>query len=160
MSDDVQGPVRLRPPEGYQTLDWTRGFGRQIGPLYRRTTDAGTTTGFRVEDHHVNGLQNAHGGMLMTLADMAWGNVVSYERSAFWVTVRLTCDFLEPARMGDWVEGGGELMSADDGLYVVRGRIWAGPRTLMVGAGVFKALGPREPRPGEKQFVTASEGAE
>jgi acyl-coenzyme A thioesterase PaaI-like protein len=153
MSDDVQGPVRQGLPEGYQPLDWTRGFGRQIGPLYRRITSAGTTTGFRVEAHHTNGLQNTHGGMLMTLADMAWGNVVSFERSRFWVTVRLTCDFLAPAQMGDWVEGGGELLSAEDGLYVVRGRLWSDERTLMVGSGVFKALGPREPRPGEKQFL-------
>ena len=158
MSDDVQGPVRQGPPEGYEPLDWTRGFGRQIGPLYRRTTEAGTTTGFRVEAHHTNGLQNTHGGMLMTLADMAWGNVVSFERSSFWVTVRLTCDFLTPAQMGDWVEGGGDLLSAEDGLYVVRSRLWCGERTLMVGSGVFKALGPREPRPGEKQFL-AKEGA-
>jgi acyl-coenzyme A thioesterase PaaI-like protein len=154
MSDDVQGAVRQGPPEGYQPLDWTRGFGRQIGPLYRRTTGDGTTTGFRVEGHHTNGLQNAHGGMLMTLADMAWGNVVSVERSRFWLTVRLTCDFLAPAQMGDWVEGGGDLLSVDDGLYVVRGRLWCGERTLMVGSGVFKVLGPREPRLGEKQFST------
>lgn len=152
MSDDVQGAVRLEAPEGYVTLDWTRGFGRQIGPLYRRTSAAGTTTGFRVEAHHTNGLQNTHGGMLMTLADMAWGNVVSFERSAFWVTVRLVCDFLEPARIGDWVEGGGELLSDEGGLYVVRGRLWSGDCTLMVGSGVFKALGPREPRPGERNY--------
>lgn len=155
MSDDVQGPERLEPPESYMALDWTRGFGRQIGPLYRRTTAEGSTTGFRVEAHHTNGLQNTHGGMLMTLADMAWGNVVSYERSAFWVTVRLICDFLEPATVGDWVEGGGELLSDDGGLYVVRGRLWTGDRTLMVGSGVFKALGPRQPRPGERAYVEA-----
>jgi acyl-coenzyme A thioesterase PaaI-like protein len=153
MSDDVQGAVQMPPPEGYQPLDWTKGFGRAIGPLYRRTTAEGTTTGFRVEAHHTNGLQNTHGGMLMTLADMAWGNVVSFERSVFWVTVRLVCDFLEPAKMGEWVEGGGDVLSQDGGLYVVQGRLWTGERTLMVGSGVFKALGPREPRPGEKSFV-------
>ena len=97
-------------------------------------------------------MQNAHGGMLMTLADVAWGSVVSFERSTFWVTVRLVCDFLSPARMGDWVEGGGELLSQDDDLYVVQGRVWCGERTLMIGTGVFKALGPRQPREGEKAW--------
>jgi len=158
MSDDLQDEAPQEPAEGYQPLGWTRGFGRKVGPLYRRTTGAGTTTGLRVLPHHTNGLQNAHGGLLMTLADMAWGNVVSFERSRYWVTVRLVCDFLAPAEIGDWVEGGGELLSADDGLYVVRGRLWCGERTLMVGSGVFKALGPREPRPGEKEFL-AKEGA-
>ena len=46
-------------------------------------------------------------------------------------------------------------MSNDDGLYVVRGRLWTGEKTLMVGSGVFKALGPREPRPGERNYVKA-----
>jgi len=152
MSDDVQGATPLQPPEGYQLLDWSRGFGRQIGPLYHRTTPTDRTMGFRVEAHHANGMQNAHGGMLMTLADVAWGNVVSFERSSFWVTVRLTCDFLSPAKMGDWVEGGGELLSAEDDLYVVRGRVWSGDRVLMIGTGVFKTIAPREARPGEKAW--------
>ncbi len=159
MSDDVQGPMRQEPPEGYVSLDWSRGFGRQIGPLYHKTNATGRAIGFRVEDHHTNGMANAHGGMLMTLADVAWGNVVSFERSTFWVTVRLTCDFLSSAKLGDWVEGTGELISEDDDVYIVRGRVWAGERTLITGTGLFKALGPREPRPGEKAFVRQMEGA-
>ena len=31
----------------------------------------------------------------------------------------------------------------------MRGRIWTGERTLMTGTGIFKALSPRKPRPGE-----------
>jgi acyl-coenzyme A thioesterase PaaI-like protein len=153
MSDDVQGRERLEPPEGYVSLDWSRGFGRQIGPLYHKTSAVGRAIGFRVEDHHTNGMANAHGGMLMTLADVAWGNVVSFERSTFWVTVRLTCDFLSSAKLGEWVEGTGELMSAEDDVYVVRGRVWAGERTLIIGTGLFKAMGPRDPRPGEKAWT-------
>ena len=157
MSDDVTPSAAQPVPEGYRSLDWTRGFGRQIGPLYfRDSTDARRTLAFRVEDHHTNGMKNAHGGMLMTLADVAWGNVVSVERSSMWVTVRLTTDFLSAAKLGDWVEGGGELLSRDDDVYVVRGRVWAGDRTLITGTGVFKAIAPREPRPGEKAYVGAA----
>ncbi len=139
-------------PEGYQLLNWPRGFSGRIGPLYRRHSEAGMSMGFRVEEHHANGMANAHGGMLMTLADMAWGNVVSYETSSYWVTVRLACDFLSPARLGDWVEAAGEALSTEEGLYLVRGRVWCGERQLMTGTGVFKAIKPREPRPGEKAF--------
>ena len=155
MSDDVEGAAQLRVPDGFQTLDWSRGFGRQIGPLYHKTDASGRVMAFRVEDHHTNGLKNAHGGMLMTMADLAWGNVVSFERSTFWVTVRLTCDFLAAARLGDWVEGTGELISAEDDVYIVRGRVWSGDRTLVTGTGLFKALGPREPRLGEKAWAAA-----
>ena len=111
MSDDEATPAQFEVPEGYSVLDWRRGFGRQIGPLYRRASGGGISMGFRVEEHHTNGMSNAHGGMLMTFADMAWGHVVSIETSSYWVTVRLTCDFLSSAHLGDWVEGGGEVLS-------------------------------------------------
>jgi acyl-coenzyme A thioesterase PaaI-like protein len=153
MSDDISAPSSLEPPEGYEGLDWRRGFGRQIGPLFRKTwPDGQRTMGFFVQEHHANGMMNAHGGMLMTLADVAWGHVISVEKSSFWVTVRLTCDFLSGARMGDWVEAGSEILSSDGDLYTVRGRVWCGERTLITGTGIFKAMSGRDPRPGEKAW--------
>lgn len=151
MSDDVAAP-ESELPEGYSLLDWRRGFGRLVGPLYRRITASGATMAFRVEEHHTNGKLNAHGGMLMTFADMAWGQIVSIETSSYWVTIRLMCDFLSSARLGEWVEGGGDVLSTEDGMFVVRGKIWTGERTLMTGTGVFKPIEARAPRPGEKAF--------
>lgn len=150
MSDHASAPAEV--PEGYVVLDWRRGFVGQVGPLYRRQDGAGASLGFRVEAHHVNGMRNAHGGMLMTFADMAWGHVVAVETSSFWVTVRLSCDFLSSAHIGDWVEAGGETLSCEDGVYVVRGRVWRSGDTLMTGTGVFKAIKRRDPRPGEKAY--------
>ena len=152
MSDDVSEAAAPDIPEGYALVPWHRGFGRQVGPLYVRNGREGRTFGFRVQEHHTNGLSNAHGGMLMTLADVAWGNLISFERSLMWVTVRLTCDFLSAARLGDWVEAGSELLHQDGDLYTLRGRVWSGERTLLTGVGVFKAVGRRDPRPGEKAF--------
>ena len=157
MSDDVAAP-EIAIPSGYTPLDWRRGFGRLIGPLYRCSGPAGSTMAFRVEEHHTNGKSNAHGGMLMTFADMAWGSAVSFELSSYWVTIRLTCDFLSSAHLGDWVEGGGDVLSRDDNVFVVRGRVWAGDRTLVTGTGLFKPLEAREPRPGEKAYRKAASG--
>jgi acyl-coenzyme A thioesterase PaaI-like protein len=152
MSDDVAAPIEFEPPPGYVPLEWRRGFARQIAPLYRRQHNDAFTMGFRVEDHHTNGMSNAHGGMLMTFADMAWGHIVSVETSSYWVTVRLTCDFLSSAHLGEWVEGGGEVLSRADDLFVVRGRVWCGERVLITGTGVFKPIQRRDPRPGERAF--------
>ncbi len=159
MSDDIAAPD-LDIPEGYEPLEWRRGFVRQIGPLYRRQRGDGYAMAFRVEEHHTNGMSNAHGGMLMSFADMAWGHVVSVETSSYWVTVRLTLDFLASARLGDWVEGASEVLSREDDLFVVRGRIWSGDRLLITGTGVFKPIQPREPRPGEKAFSAAGSASE
>ncbi|MFZ5668825.1 MAG: PaaI family thioesterase [Pseudomonadota bacterium] len=155
MSDDLTESQTGAIPPGYSLLNWTRGFGRQIGPLYEKYDAAGCTLAFRVEEHHTNGMANCHGGMLMSFADMAWGRVISVERSHYWVTVRLTCDFLSAARLHDWVEGTAELIAEEDSVFTVRGRIWSGDRLLMAGTGVFKALGPRPPRAGEKAFEAA-----
>lgn len=155
MSDDLAAPSQLEAPEGYVALDWRRGFGRQIGPIYGRYRPDGYALGFRVEDQHTNGMRNAHGGMLMSFADMAWGSIVSIERSSYWVTVRLSVDFLSSAHLGDWVEASGDLLSSVDDLFVVRGKVWTGDRLLMTGSGVFKPLQQREPRPGEKAYRKA-----
>jgi acyl-coenzyme A thioesterase PaaI-like protein len=156
MSDDVMGEPRRNVPPGFVSVDWTRGFGRQVGPLFRKDEAGSRTMGLFVEEHHTNGMMNAHGGVLMTLADIAWGNAVSMERSMFWVTVRLTCDFLAGAKAGEWIEAGGELISDADDIYVVRGRVWCAKRALVSGTGIFKAISPREPRPGEKAFTSTA----
>lgn len=153
MSDDLTDAQTAAIPDGYSQLNWSRGFGRQIGPLFEQRSGLGEAClGFRVEEHHTNGLGNCHGGMLMSFADMAWGRIISLQKSYSWVTVRLMCDFLSGAKLGDWVEGQGELISEEDMVFTVRGRIWSGDRTLITGTGVFKGLSPRKPRPGELAF--------
>jgi uncharacterized protein (TIGR00369 family) len=156
MSDDLAPPAALEAPEGYVALDFRRGFVGQIGPLHRRVVDGVATMGFRVEERHTNGMKNAHGGMLMSFADMAWGQIVSVETSSYWVTVRLTVDFLSSAHIGEWIEGGSELIEAKEDLFLVRGRVWSGHRTLMTGTGVFKPIQRRDPRPGEKAYAATA----
>lgn len=159
MSDDLTDAQTAAIPEGFSQLNWSRGFGRQIGPLFEHRQGPGEARlAFRVEEHHTNGLGNCHGGMLMSFADMAWGRIISLRKSYSWVTVRLMCDFLSGAKLGDWVEGEGELIGEEDLLFTVRGRIWAGDRTLITGTGIFKALSPRAPRPGELAYKDGADG--
>ena len=142
MSDDLTEVQAAVVPDGYVINLWQRGFGRTVGPFYSRRDEAtkDETMAFRVEEHHANGMNNCHGGMLMSFADMAWGRIISLQKSYSWVTVRLMCDFLSGAKLGDWVEGEGELIGEEDLLFTVRGRIWSGERTLITGTGVFKGI--------------------
>jgi Uncharacterized protein, possibly involved in aromatic compounds catabolism len=126
MSDDLPFAVEQNLPEGYRVMNWTTGFGRQIGPLYQREIiradgAPGYERAFRVMEYHTNGLGIAHGGMLMSFADMALGHAVSFERHVYWVTVRLALDFLSGARLGEWIEGAGELLS-EQGRVLHRAR--------------------------------------
>ncbi len=149
MTDDLLDGDAPSVPAGFRSLQWTRGFGRQVGPLYHRDDESGGyTRAFVVCEHHTNGMQNCHGGMLMTFADMALGHAVSVKRpDHYWVTVRLLTDFLSSARLGDWVEGTGDVVFEEEDVFTVQGRIWCADRTIMTGTGVFKAIGRRPPRP-------------
>ena len=136
MSDDVEAAAPRPVPAGFEDWGWRRGFGGACGPLYsRQMTDFRRVMGFRVDEHHTNGMKAAHGGMLMTFADIAWGNLVSVERSSYWVTIKLTCEFLSSARLGEWVEGGGEVLHMVDDVFTVAGKVWVDDRL------------PTEPKP-------------
>lgn len=143
MSDDLSLEQTYKIPDGYQPLPWHRGFGRQVGPLFEQRVDGHLRRAFRVGEHHTNGMMNAHGGMLMTFADLAWGAAVEKDEDTWWVTIRLTCDFLSGAPHGSWVEGQGDVLSETDGIYVVKGRIWTGDKMLLTGTGIFKIIEKR-----------------
>ena len=140
MTDDLDRSQTFDLPEGYQLLPWHRGFGRQVGPLFEKRGPDGITRAFRVEEHHTNGMMNAHGGMLMTFADMAWGAAVESDEDSWWVTIRLLCDFLSGAKHGEFVEGKATIVAEEANVYTVEGRIWTGDRTLLTGSGIFKVI--------------------
>ena len=144
MSDDLFESETAHAPPGFQPMNWSRGFGRQVGPFYEKSEpDGGFVRAFLVAEHHVNGMGNCHGGMLMAFADMVWGHSISQRRTHHWVTARMTTDFVAAVKLGEWVMGTSELVGDEGGFYTVRGRLWSGERTIMTGTGVFKLLGPR-----------------
>lgn len=99
MSDDV--------PAGFRLFEYSMGFLDHVGPLYWRPDSGEFALGFRVGERHVNPAGIVHGGMLVTVADMtlALGTRQAEGIDAFLPTINLNCDFLAPARLGDWVEG-------------------------------------------------------
>lgn len=127
-------------PTGYAEVAPISAFAQHVGPLYERTSDDGYTRAFRVAHDHTDGEGVCHAGMLMSFADTTLGHAVTRTRGPEWATVRLVTDFIAAAQLGDWVEGLGEVAGTNGDLVVVRGRIWCGERTIMIGAGVFKIL--------------------
>lgn len=152
MSDDLTPNQTAVVPDGFVLNLWQRGFGRTVGPFYaRRAPDNTEVMAFRVEEHHANGMNNCHGGMLMSFTDMAWGRVISNQREIGWLTVRLTCDFLSGAQMGDWVEGTSEIIAEADDIFTVRGKVWCGDRLITTGTGVYKGVRSIVRKPGYRE---------
>lgn len=118
-------------PADYQPLDRKSAFSDLTGPYYTRPVDqSGHSLGLLIQEKHLNKLRLAHGGVLMTLADNAFGDAVmkAYDHPVSFVTVSMNSEFLRPAALGDWVESEvevlrkGERLVFADCTLLVRGK--------------------------------------
>jgi uncharacterized protein (TIGR00369 family) len=119
------------------------GFGRAMGPWYEKREAGATTLGFRVEERHTNRLGIVHGGMMMAFADVVLGDAGRLVTGKPSVTMRMAVDFVGPGRLGEWIEGSGEVSRFTRNLVFVRARLWRGRHTLMTASGVFNFIRQR-----------------
>jgi acyl-coenzyme A thioesterase 13 len=92
------------PPPDFEPLFRTSPFLETIGPLfYRRDPELGLVIGLRVLPKHANARGIAHGGLLVTLADIALGYQTAFgqEPPAGLITANLTADFAGVAKIGE-----------------------------------------------------------
>ena len=76
-------------------------------PLYSRRTDKAVIIGFHAAENHTNSRGFVHGGLITALADNAMGlscTVLLGEGKSRLVTIGLSIDFLNIARVGQWIE--------------------------------------------------------
>jgi uncharacterized protein (TIGR00369 family) len=92
-------------PEDFQPLDPSP-FSELIGPVYIRAADSAPVLGVRVTGEHANRRGRAHGGLLMTLADIAVSRAAAAKvpRGATFATADLHISFLEGVAEGQWLE--------------------------------------------------------
>jgi acyl-coenzyme A thioesterase 13 len=124
------------PPPGFEPLFRTSPFLETTGPFfYRKEPDGRFVIGLRILAKHANARGGAHGGLLMTLLDIALGYSAGLSQNppAKLTTASLAADFVGAPKVGDWVEAhvdvqkvGGRLAFANaflvvDGERVVRG---------------------------------------
>jgi acyl-coenzyme A thioesterase 13 len=92
-------------PDLFEPLEGSP-FGELIGPLYLRDGDSGPVVGVRVASQHANRRGRAHGGLLMTLADVAVSRAAAAHippGSAI-ATASLQIAFLESPGEDQWLE--------------------------------------------------------
>lgn len=92
-------------PEDFQPLDPSP-FTELIGPVYMRAADSAPVLGVRVTGEHSNRRGRAHGGLLMTLADIAVSRAAAAHvpPGATFATADLHISFLESVAEGQWLE--------------------------------------------------------
>ena len=97
---------RQTAPDGFAPLFRTSPFLEATGPFYYRRDGERLIVGLRILEKHANARGFAHGGLLMTLADIALGYSLAYREDppASFLTANLSADFAGSAKLGDWVE--------------------------------------------------------
>lgn len=116
-SASAPGSERRRDgiPDGFAPLFRTSPFLEATGPYYYRRDGERLIVGLRILEKHVNARGIAHGGLLLTLADIALGYSVAFRESppAALITANLSADFAGSARIGDWVEAHVDIQKVD-----------------------------------------------
>ena len=140
----------VKGPEGYEAVFYT-GYNAHIGPIFSRftQTDAKLTSHslVNIEDRHLNGAGFIHGGMLMSLADIAIGSTVSRALEGGGAsTVSLSCDFLAAGKLGDQIQIEAEITRRTRSVVFAAGRLFverAGEErlTLLTASGIWKIIG-------------------
>jgi len=117
-------------PTGFEQLPTGFGFTDNLQPIYRRIEGTEARFGLFVTERHCNTMGICHGGVLMTLADIAAasGANLAHGVVAGSPTVHMDIDFIASARQGEWIEAVAEQVNAkrrfgfaSGGIYNARG---------------------------------------
>ena len=142
-ASDGDAPGGDAPPPGFVVLYHDEPFEMHAGPHYFRDDDGDFVAGFRAGPVHANAGGVVHGGALMAFADsaltaFAMQGVERAEESL--ATISLNCDFLAPARPGDWIECRGQVDRRTRSLAFVRGAMTVGETTILTCSTVVRRL--------------------
>lgn len=131
-------------PQGYEPLFRSSPFLERTGPFYVKGRGAQLKIGLRVLEHHLNGRGSVHGGMLMTMADIALGYAMSTsaEPPVHAVTSSLSADFAGGARLGDWVESSVDIQKVGRTLAFANVYLSVGDQRIVRASGVFAVQKP------------------
>jgi uncharacterized protein (TIGR00369 family) len=127
------------PPDGFAPLFRTSPFLDALGPFYHRRDGRALVLGVRIAEKHCNARGTAHGGLLMTLADIALGYSLAYseEPPAALTTANLSADFAGSAKLGDWLEARTDIQKLGGRLAFANAYLSVGDERIVRASAVF-----------------------
>lgn len=135
----------MEVPSGFAPAGFTPGFLDHGGPYFLGpAADGVRVVGLRIGPHHINYQDAAHGGVISTLADVALSHAVyDAERPRLAPsTVTLTVNYLQGARLGDWLEARVTIDRLGGRTAYTSGGIWRGDELVATMSGVFALRRP------------------
>ncbi|MFP3943077.1 MAG: PaaI family thioesterase [Alphaproteobacteria bacterium] len=132
-------------PEGFVPFPENMGFAELVGPLFVHPERR--SIGFRVEARHCNPIGICHGGMMMTVMDMAIGMAIHAAGGAdgFPPSINLAYDFLAPARAGEWLESRVDFVHTTRRTGFANGYLMGEQGPLLRASGICKIPGSSNP---------------
>lgn len=129
--------VDVRATEGPQS----RGFATYVGPI-----DGGAGVfSFTVAPHHLNGGDRLHGGMMMSFASIALGDVAAQVAGGARVApLSINCDFVSAGEPDDTIEAVGEVTRRTRTVLFISATLRARGRVLMTATAVYKVMAGEE----------------
>jgi acyl-coenzyme A thioesterase PaaI-like protein len=133
-------------PDGFRRIQFQQGLLETLGPFYvRADEDGGMTVDARVEARHSNSAAHAHGGLLLAMADMSTGMIVSWHHDEFTAlpTISQSSDFIGGAPVGSWVESKPRIIRLTRTLAFLETIITADGEPALRASTVYK-IGPKK----------------
>lgn len=128
-------------PQGFSRFEMPDAFIGLIGPLWFKVESASAIRiGLPLEARHGNPMGWAHGGLLVTVADMVLGVGSGHATGIRWPhpTISLNTEFVRGARLGQWLEGTARIARRTVNFCFANCDLVCGGEIVLVASGVFK----------------------
>ncbi len=126
-------------PEGFAPLFRSSPFLDANGPFYYRKEGEDLIIALRIAEKHTNARGMAHGGLLVTLADIALGYNIAHreEPPVAFLTANLCADFAGSAKLGDWVEAHVDIQKSGSRLAFANAYLLVDGQRILRASAVF-----------------------
>ncbi len=155
MTDSPQTTKSSGAPDGFTDFEVGAGFVDHIGPIYWKLEKDSCELGFRVLEHHLNPGGICHGGLMMTVVDMAIGFSVCWNCRllSFAPSINNNFDFIRAGHLGDWMQTETELIQKTKRMGFARGLLKGPNGPVMRYNGILKIPSDSDPRFNSDQFA-------
>ena len=128
-------------PPGFRETPLTDPFEIHLGPVFETGSEGTRRFAFRVDERHVNMRGVLHGAMLMTFADLAFGQAAwdATDHAAI-VTLNMQSQFVKTARVGDLVEVAPKLIRRTGSLLFLRGDFTVAGEIVFTASTAWKVI--------------------
>ena len=129
------------PLDGYTIYDPVDPFENIAGPFYwRRLEDGSDHVVLKADERHCNRQGVVHGGLLMTMVDLAFAITAKQHPDQRLVTISLSSEFVASGRIGALLETKCEIVRRTRSLCFMRGQVLSAGETLLNASCIYKYL--------------------